>query len=145
MKYLKSAFIMIIASVFLVACSSLTYQQELTKHDWTLIRESDQQLPPLSVRFDHDKLISRIDTKSFNKKDKEYVGDELYKKFAKQLSNNTDTVSRYSIEDDEITIKTDQLDINGIFKMERDGKDIILTPIDSVENTDVIIKLIPKK
>lgn len=144
MKFIKSFFLLIIASVSLVACTSPTYQQELTKHDWILIRESEEQFPPLSVRFDHDKLISTIDTKAFNKKDKDYVGDELYNKFAKQLSNNTERVSRYSIENDEITLKTDQLDISGIYKMARDGKDIILTPVDSVDNTDIIIKLTPK-
>lgn len=145
MKSIKLFVVLLIASIALVACMPHSFQQELTKHDWVLITESEEQLPPLNVRFDHDKLISTIDTKAFNKKDKDYVGDELYNKFAKQLSNNTEQVSRYSIEDDEITLKTDQLDISGIFKMERDGKDIILTPIDSVDNTDVIIKLTPKK
>jgi len=144
MKFIKSFFLLIITAVSLVACTSSTFEQELVKHDWTLIRESEEQFPPLTVRFDHDKLISKIDTKSFNKKDKDYIGDDLAKKFAKQLSNNTDTESRYSIENDEITFKTDQLDIKGVYKMEKDGKEIILTPVDSVENTDMIIKLVPR-
>jgi len=145
MKRLKAIIPVFFTMFFLTACTSSSLKQELVKHDWILIRESEEQYPPLSVRFDHEKIISKIDTKSFNKKDKDYVGDELAKKFAKQLSNNTDTESRYTINGDEITFKTDQLDIKGVYKMEKDGKDIILTPVDSVENTDTIIKLIPKK
>ena len=144
MKYVKSLLLFVIATFSLTACTSSSYQQELTKHDWTLIRESEEQFPPLSVRFDHDKLISKIDSKSFNKKDKDYVGDDIAKKFAKQLSNNTETESRYTIDGDEITITTNQLDIKGIYTMSHDGKDIILTPTDSVDNTDIIIKLVPK-
>ncbi|MEG2254006.1 MAG: LysM peptidoglycan-binding domain-containing protein [Vagococcus sp.] len=146
MKKIMGSFIVVTALFVLSACGKSITTDDLKAHDW--ITESKNSDPDMIISFTDHVVTFKADTSSMQStatNEWEKMGEE----FGKSIVEKMNFKYEYTLEKNKMTwIDDDKDDNDAVYTVEKDGDNLILTPVDDKDSKDskeLVLKPYKKK
>lgn len=125
--------------VFAVGCGNNNEnvtQEDLQKNDWLAESEDDEDEVIMTVSFTENELTFGIDPSSLES-EAESEMEELGEAFVEEFLAQFEYTMNYTLEENELMMQNpDNEHDTTFFTLERDGKNIIFTPTEEMNDED---------
>lgn len=143
MKKIINFLIVIFIGMFLTGCSNKITTEDLKANDWEFkIEEDEESLRSIASFSDHIMTLSfdadSLDTTSSNE------WEELGAEIGKQFVENIKFKIEYELSDNMIHLKDNDLELDHDYTIEKEDKNIVLTPTDDTSDK-LVLKPYTKK
>lgn len=146
MKKLALLGMTVLTVASLAACTSGNVtSQDLQKNDWETDKKDESTGMKMMSSFTDNEMTFYFDTSEMetsNSSGLEALGEE----FGKSLLENIKFEFDYTLEKNKLTLKSEDeglLDVDSAYTVKKDGKKIILTPVDSDQDGKIILTPAP--
>jgi hypothetical protein len=125
MKKILGLGVMLGTVLLFAACSNKVSQEDLQKNYWDIkMEEDDGTKMTLNTHFTDDQIIMKPkveETKSTATNEWEEMGEEFAKQYFEAMTFKAD----YTLKDDTIHVKSDDLDLDETYTVKKDGNNIV--------------------
>lgn len=147
MKKMAISLITLLLMVIAVGCGNRNEnitKEDLQKNDWIAETEDDDDDAVMTVTFSETNLTFGIDTSSLQLEEDDEL-DELGAAFAAGIWEEFEYTLNYTLEDNQLVMQDteDETEMAHFF-LERDGKNIIFTPTEEMNDEDGSFVLKPR-
>lgn len=127
MKKIVGVISMIFLSLLLTACGNKVSVEDLKAHDWQMDKEENKEDINFRVSFS-DHIMTWAPDMSTMKSEASDEWEKMGEELGKQIAENIKYKVEYELKGKTIHLKEDDLKLDDDYTIEKNGKDIVLTP-----------------
>ncbi len=134
MKKIVGLGVILVSVLLFAACGNKVTQDDLKKNYWDIKMDEDGMKMTLNTHFTDDQMLMQpeIEETGTTASDEwEQLGEELGKQFVEAMTFTAD----YTLKDDTIHLKSEDLDLDDSFTVKKDGDNIIFEAKDDASHS----------